>query len=139
VPLGAILRWMRRSGRPVHTGDEAVDEVVENVLGSSAWRPTHVDDKIREWYKLGRNDPIEPWMRDDFLYRIGRAGSKAQKVFPWSAGPDKTYAILYWDPDHKRWLCVQFFRDGERAGQFASVYSPSAEKVAEMMQKAALG
>ena len=137
IPLGGILRWITRSGRTVRTGDEAVDEVVANVRSSPAWRPSHIEPKVREFYKLGPNDPIEPWMWDDFLFRIGRAGSKAQKVFPWSAGADRTYAILYWDPDQKAWLCVQFFRDGPNAGKFASVYSPSAEKVAEMMKKAA--
>jgi hypothetical protein len=47
--------------------------------------------------------------------------------------------VLYRDPHTKQWIAAMFHADGDYAGQLASAYRPSIDKINEMLEKQALG
>ena len=99
-----------------------------------------MDRHIREFYHLKRGVLPEAWQRAEFLGIISRAGAMQGKVFDWHVPFDKggtqtTYAVLYNDPRTKRWLVVQFYKQGRRAHEFATAFMPTEAQKAAMLAK----
>jgi hypothetical protein len=143
---GALARLLSRAGRAGRLGSRAAgaagDEAAagafaDDIAASNAWRPSHVDDKIREWYNLKATDPIPDWMRTDFLKTMGRASAQSSGPFSWDVAGQKSATVLYRDPTTKQWMAVSYYADGARAGEFMSVIKPGPEKLDEMLRAAA--
>ena len=107
---------------------------------SHGWRPDHMDRHIREFYHLKRGVVPEAWHRAEFLRIISTAGAIQGKVFDWRVpfdrgGTQETYAVLYNDLRTKRWLVVQFYKEGKRAHEFATAFMPTEAQQAAMLAK----
>ena len=46
--------------------------------------------------------------------------------------------MLYNDPGTKRWLVVQFYKEGKRAREFATAFIPTEAQQAAMLEKIAI-
>jgi len=101
-----------------------------------------MDPHIRDFYNLPKDQPVPQWARDNFVEAVGNAGAKSGKVFNWSLrgqdGPQSTFANLYRDPNTKKWLAVQYYADGQRAGEFASAFEPTTEQIDAMLRQNAV-
>ena len=135
---GAIFRWVLRAGRAAR-GVRDADEFMEAVTSSHGWRPGHIDVHVREWYHLPRNAEVPQWMKDDFTRLVRAAGENSGKVFRWRTGDSPTNAIIYRDPDTKRWIAVQFHTEGQYAGEFATAFEPTPAQLNAMLRQNALG
>jgi uncharacterized protein YukE len=118
-------------------GEVSAEAFAEDIAASNAWRPSHIDPKIREWYNLKPDDDIEPWMRKGFLDTVSKAAAKSSNVFRWDVSGQPGDAVVYYDQATKRWLAVVYYASGPRAGEFMSTFAPDAAKVDEMLRAAA--
>jgi hypothetical protein len=138
--LSKAARGARVSPSAARAIGESADDLSALVRGSYGWRPAHIDRHIREWYRLNPNAEVQPWMRDEFLEMIVKAGTRQGKVFQWSlrgqAGQQPTYSVLRYQ--NGRWLVSQYYANGERAGEFATAFEPTARQLAQMLQQAAI-
>ena len=143
---GGLLRLLARVAKVAPSGARAIapeaDELATLVRGSYGWRPGHIDKHIREWYHLGKDAPVEPWMKDEFLSMVVRAGTSQGKVFRWTLrgeeGLQPTYAVLRYEQSAGRWMISQYYAEGARAGEFATAFAPTARQLARMLQEAAI-
>jgi hypothetical protein len=152
VPLGAVFRWLRRApGGPY--GVQNGDEFVEALVQSKGWRgnveplpeaPSHRQRHIREFFNLPDGPPGQPpppppaWAETEYLKLLRTAAENSGKVFRYSTEGTPTNAILYRDPDTQKWLVVQFYREGEFAGQYATSFTPTPHQLNQMLQANAL-
>ena len=102
-----------------------------------------MDRHLREFYHLGKAAVTEPWQRAEFLRIISAAGATQGKVFTWrvpstQGGTQATYAVLYNDPGTKRWVVVQFYKEGKRAREFATAFMPTEAQKAAMLEEIAI-
>jgi uncharacterized protein YukE len=118
-------------------GKVSAEAFAKDIAESNAWRPSHIDPKIREWYNLKPGDDIQPWMRKDFLDTVSGAAAKSSNVFRWDVSGQPGDAVLHYDQATKRWLAVVYYASGPRAGEFMSTFAPDAAKVDEMLRAAA--
>lgn len=149
VPIGALLRWLFQGGRrgAAAGAGRAVaptaDDLAALVKSSYGWRAAHIDRHIREWYRLADDAPVQPWMREEFLKLVVDSGMKQGKVFRWSLrgeqGAQPTSSVLRFDQSTGRWLVSQYYLAGERAGEFATAFEPTARQLARMLQQSAMG
>jgi hypothetical protein len=116
------------------------------VKGSYGWRDGHIDRHVREFYNLPKGADVPPYMKDEFAKVVQAAGANSGKVFRWTLPPGEgeterqaTYAIIYRDPNTKKWLAVQFYQSGPRAGEFATAFEPTPSQMNRMLQENALG
>jgi hypothetical protein len=129
-----------RSARTVRAATEDVSALIQR---SHGWRPEHMDRHLREFYRLSKNAAPEPWQRAEFLRIISAAGARQGKVFTWrvpynKGGTQATYAVMYNDPGTKRWVVVQFYKEGKRAHEFATAFVPTEAQQAAMLEQIAI-
>lgn len=134
---GALARLLARAGRGGRYSDEVATSFADDIAASNAWRPSHVDDKIRSWYNLRPNDPIPDWMRADFLKTMGRATAQSSGPFSWKVAGQDSVTVLYRDPGTKQWMAVSYYASGSRAGEFMSVIKVGGDRLDEMLRAAA--
>jgi uncharacterized protein YukE len=139
---GAIFRWVLRAGRGAR-GAQNADEFMDTVRASHGWRDGHINVHIREYYNLPRGADVPQWMRDEFTRLVRAAGENSGKVFRWdlrgTAGNQATNTIIYRDPNTKKWIAVQFYQNGPRAGEFATAFEPTPAQLNAMLRQNALG
>lgn len=144
--LVKLLGLAAKAARVAPSGARAIapaaDDLATIVRGSYGWRPAHIDRHIREWYRLGKDAPVETWMRDEYLSMVVQAGTKQGKVFTWTLrgeeGLQETYAVLRYEQSAGRWMVSQYYTAGSRAGEFATAFEPTARQLARMLQQAAV-
>lgn len=140
--LGGLLRRIpglsRRLGVPARGSlKELTEAFADDIVRSYGWRPGHIDDHVREWYRLAKGAPVEPWMKSEFLDKVATAVARSGKVFPGSLRGKPTHAMLYFDQATKRHLVVHYHASGKYAGQFASAFIPTAKQFDELLRRAA--
>jgi uncharacterized protein YukE len=139
---GAIFRWLLRAGRAAR-GVRDADEFMEAVTSSRGWRPGHIERHIREFYNLPEDAEVPQWMRDEFTRLVRSAGENSGKVFRWQlrgeTAPQPTNTIIYRDTNTKKWIAVQFYENGPRAGEFATAFEPTPAQLDAMLRQNALG
>ncbi len=141
--VGAMLGFIARGAKAARTVEAATNDMSALIQRSHGWRPDHMDRHIREFYRLKGGAVPEAWHRADFLRIISAAGARQGKVFTWRVPYDKggtqaTYAVLYNDPGTKRWLVVQFYKEGRRAREFATAFIPTEAQQAAMLKEIAI-
>lgn len=147
VTPGGIFKFLQRlpqtTKRPMAVTNG--DEFLETVHNSQGWRQGHRDRHIREFYNLKRGEEIPDWMRTRYDEVIRSAGEQSPRVFNWwlngSEGLQPTYAILYRDPDTKKWIALQFYKDvkGQKFPlHFANAVEPTPSQLNRMLQANAL-
>jgi uncharacterized protein YukE len=147
VTPGGIFKFLNRIPKttknplPVTNGDE----FLEMVHNSKGWKDGHRDKHLREFYNLKKGEEIPPWMRTRYDEVIKAAGEQSPRVFNWklkgSEGPQPTYAILYKDPDTKKWIALQFYQDvkGQKYPlHFANAVEPTPYQLDQMLRANAL-
>lgn len=150
IPVGPLLRMLTRAGKlggAAASGARAIapsaDDLAALVRSSYGWRSSHIDRHIREWYRLADDAPVQPWMRDEYLRLVVESGTRQGKVFQWSLrgeqGAQPTASVLRYDQASRRWLVSQYYLGGERAGEFATAFAPTARQLARMLQQSAIG
>jgi uncharacterized protein YukE len=138
--VGLLLGFVASAVKPARNIAAATEDVAALIRRSHGWRPQHMDRHLREFYHLKRGVLPQAWQRADFLRIISEAGATQGKVFSWrvpstQGGTQETYAVLYNEPRTKRWVVVQFYKDGKRAREFATAFMPTEAQKAAMITK----
>jgi hypothetical protein len=138
--VGLLLGFIASAVKPARNIAAATEDVAALIRRSHGWRPQHMDRHLREFYHLKRGVLPQAWQRADFLRIISEAGATQGKVFSWrvpstQGGTQETYAVLYNEPRTKRWVVVQFYKDGKRAREFATAFMPTEAQKAAMITK----
>lgn len=137
VPLRGILQLLRIGGRTFENVEEATAALRAEVAASYGFRASHIDRHIREFFNLGKastETALEVY-RQQFLDLIEEAIKKSDRVFRWDLKSDvkgvraATNTIRYREPQTGRWIFVQFYADGERAGEFATAFMPTRSQM----------
>ena len=142
-PVGLLLGFIATGAKPARNIAAATEDMTALIRRSHGWRPEHMDRHLREFYHLKKGAVTEPWQRAEFLRVISAAGAKQGKVFTWrvpstEGGTQATYAVLYNDPGTKRWVVVQFYKEGKRAREFATAFMPTEAQKAAMLEEIAI-
>lgn len=139
APVSAILRVLRVGAEVaggVIDGRKQMKQLIEN---SHGFRDAHFLPKVRLYYRLGDDTPIDS-EKEMFLNLILDVTVSADKVFPWSVKGKKrgkrqpTYAVLNRSGENNRWIVVQFYDGGDRDGQFATAFEPTVSQQNRMRQ-----
>ncbi len=141
--VGLLLGFIATGAKPARSIAAATEDMTALIRRSHGWRPEHMDRHLREFYHLKKAAVTEPWQRAEFLRIISAAGAKQGKVFTWrvpstEGGTQATYAVLYNDPGTKRWVVVQFYKEGKRAHEFATAFMPTEAQKAAMLEEIAI-
>jgi uncharacterized protein YukE len=141
--VGLLLGFIATGAKSAKNVTAATEDMAALIRRSHGWRPEHMDRHLREFYRLKPGAVPEPWQRAEFLRTISAAGAKQGKVFTWRVPYDKgstqaTYAVLYNDPGTKRWVVVQFYKEGKRAREFATAFIPTEAQKAAMLEEIAI-
>ena len=142
--VGAMLGFIARGAKAARTVEAATSDMSALIQRSHGWRPDHMDRHIREFYRLkGGARPRSRGTGPSSSGSSRRPAPRQGKVFTWRVPYDKggtqaTYAVLYNDPGTKRWLVVQFYKEGKRAREFATAFIPTEAQQAAMLEEIAI-
>lgn len=140
--IGGLLRVIPRLARrvkvtPGMTADDIAKQLADDIAGSYGWRPGHIDRHIREWYGLGKDEPVPAWMKAEFLHKVSTAAARSGKVIPSRLGGQDMHAVLHYDQATKRYLAVYYHASGKYAGEFATAFRPTPAQVDELLRRGA--
>jgi uncharacterized protein YukE len=127
--LGKVVPRLAAALRGVSGLEARVQRVMEDVRSSYAWRASHRDRHIREWYGKSR---IDPYMEPDFARLVAEATVRGRNTFRWRLKADDAVAVLYEVPGTRRTLAVFFHKGGKYDGEFMSAYEVKGSQLAEM-------
>jgi hypothetical protein len=102
------------------------------IAESYAWRPGHIEPKIRQWYRLDDDAPIAPWMRHEYLNKVAKLAAEQASPRVYGVAGKDTCLVFARDQESKRYLAAQFYSRGPRAGEFATAFEPTKEQRAAM-------
>lgn len=133
---GGLARVVPGLARAVR-GGSAIDDVAASVAKSHAWRSSHIDPKIQEFYGLRDARDIQPWMRQEFLQHVATASTRSGRPFHYRLGGDDCYGALYSNPTTGQMMAIFYHASGKYAGQLASAFRVTGARRLEMLEYAA--
>lgn len=86
------------------------------------------DRHAAEWFsRHGGTPSLAKWQE------ILETASKSTKIVEWSTGADKTIGKLA-RIDGNKWLFVQYFKEGPRAGEIATAFIPNSDQLRAILE-----
>src|SRR5882757_9226276 len=136
IPIAPLLRLLRLNTGEFESIDEAEIALARSVRSATAFRPSHINQHIRDYYGLpgkglsseipeSMKPPVPEWAKTSFARVVAKASMSSNRVFEFRTGTAMTNAVLYEDQETKQFILVMF----HRSGKFATAYAPSANKL----------